>query len=53
MGFGAPGGGGGLFRAPRYAPDYAGLAGKELTPGKTVEEMQPKEPPKEPKEKGG
>jgi hypothetical protein len=36
-GFGGPGGGAGLFRAPRYAPDYAGLAGKELKPGKLIE----------------
>jgi hypothetical protein len=58
-GFGRPGGGGSLFRAPRYAPDYPGLDGKDLTPGKTIEELQakeppkeaPKEPPKEPKDK--
>jgi hypothetical protein len=37
-GFGPPGGGG-LFRAPRYEPTYAGLVGKNLTPGKTIEEM--------------
>ena len=29
----------GLFRAYRYGPDYPGLAGKTLTPGKTVEEL--------------
>jgi hypothetical protein len=35
-----PGGpGGGLFRAMRYPADYAGLRGRELKPGKTVEEM--------------
>jgi hypothetical protein len=51
MGFGGPGGGGGLFRAPRYAPDYPGLAGKTLTAGKTLDELQPKDPPKEPKDK--
>ncbi len=54
-GFGAPGGSG-LFRAPRYAANYPGLAGKQLTPGKTVEELQPKDPPKpvkEPKEPKG
>lgn len=28
-----------VFRAYRYAPDYPGLAGKELTAGKTVEEL--------------
>ncbi|MBN1851637.1 MAG: aryl-sulfate sulfotransferase [Pirellulales bacterium] len=52
-GFGGPGGGPGLFsppgpgiwgaqlfRAYRYAPDYPGLAGKELIPGKTIEELQ-------------
>jgi hypothetical protein len=27
-----------LFRAYRYAADYPGLAGKDLTPGKTLEE---------------
>ena len=27
-----------LFRAYRYGPDYPGLAGKELTPEKTLEE---------------
>jgi len=43
--FGPPGGSS-LFRAYRYAPDYAGLAGKDLKPGKTVEELQPKEPEK-------
>ena len=30
---------GGLFRAYRYAPNYAGLSGKDLTPGKTLEEL--------------
>jgi hypothetical protein len=51
-GFGAPGGGG-MFRAPRYAADYAGLKGKDLKPGKTIEELQAKDPPKkeEPKDK--
>jgi hypothetical protein len=33
-----------VFRAYRYSPDFPGLAGKELTPGKTVEELQPPEP---------
>jgi hypothetical protein len=37
-GFGPPGGGG-LFRAPRYDAAYAGLVGKDLKPGKTVEEI--------------
>ena len=47
---GGPPGGSGIFRAYKYSPDYAGLAGKDLKPGKTVEELQPKEPekPREP-----
>jgi hypothetical protein len=52
-GFGPPGGSG-LFRALRYAPDYPGLAGKELKGDKTIEEIQAppkKDPPKESKEK--
>lgn len=28
-----------LFAARRYAPGYPGLAGKDLTPGKTIEEL--------------
>jgi hypothetical protein len=44
--FGGPPGGSGVFRAYRYGPDYPGLAGKDLKPGKTVEELQPKEPEK-------
>ncbi len=32
----------GVFRVYRYGKDYPGLAGRDLTPGKTVEEMQPK-----------
>jgi Spy/CpxP family protein refolding chaperone len=44
-GFGAPGGAS-LFRAYRYGPDYLGLKGKDLTPGKTVEELQAKPPEK-------
>jgi hypothetical protein len=43
MGFGPPGGGS-LFRAYRYAASYPGLVGKDLKPGKTLEELQPKEP---------
>jgi hypothetical protein len=43
---GGPPGGSGVFRAYKYAPDYPGLAGKDLKPGKTVEELQPKEPEK-------
>ncbi len=49
-GFGG-GGGTGLFRAPRYAPDFAGFKGKELKPGKTIEELETKAPPKDPKDK--
>jgi Arylsulfotransferase (ASST) len=43
---GPPGGPGGpmmgntLFRAPRYGPEFPGLAGKTLKPGKTIEEME-------------
>ncbi|HVS39557.1 MAG TPA: aryl-sulfate sulfotransferase, partial [Gemmataceae bacterium] len=40
-GMGGPAGGGGLFRAPRYAADFPGLKDKELKPGKTIEELQP------------
>jgi hypothetical protein len=36
-----PVGGGSMFRADRYGRDYAGLAGKDLTPGKTIEELEP------------
>jgi hypothetical protein len=42
-GFGMPGFGpigSSLFRAYRYGPDYPGLAGRKLTPGKTVEELE-------------
>jgi hypothetical protein len=37
-----PGGPGGasVFRAYRYAPEYPGLAKKDLKPGKTIEESQ-------------
>jgi hypothetical protein len=35
-----------LFRAYRYPASYPGLAGKDLTPGKTIEELQAKEKPK-------
>jgi hypothetical protein len=31
-----------VFRASRYAPNYPGLLGKDLTPGKSVEEVEPK-----------
>jgi hypothetical protein len=33
-----------VFRAYRYASDYPGLAGKDLTPGKTVDEFERKRP---------
>jgi hypothetical protein len=49
-GFAGPGGGTGLFRALRYAPDYLGLAHKNLKSGKTIEELQA-DPPKEPAKK--
>jgi hypothetical protein len=39
MVMGGPGGGGGLFRSLRYGLDFPGLAGKELTPGKKLEEL--------------
>jgi Arylsulfotransferase (ASST) len=42
--FTGPPGGASVFRAYRYGPDYAGLSGKDLKPGKTIEEMQPKNP---------
>ncbi len=46
-GGGPPGGppriGNALFRAYRFASNYPGLAGKDLTPGKTIEEMEAKE----------
>ena len=38
--FAGPPGGASLFRAYRYGPDYPGLAGKDLKPGKTVEELE-------------
>ena len=38
--FGPGGFGNSVFRAYRYARDYPGLAGKDLTPGKTVEELE-------------
>ncbi|HWE37390.1 MAG TPA: aryl-sulfate sulfotransferase [Isosphaeraceae bacterium] len=47
---GGPAGGAALFRAYRYAPDYPGLAGRDLTPGKTVEEIQKEEQDKKDQE---
>ena len=32
-----PGGGNVVFRAWRYAPGYAGLSGRDLTPGEYIE----------------
>src|SRR5207248_3289459 len=46
-----PAGGTPLFRAYRYAVNFPGFAGKTLTPGKTLEELQPKEPEKKEPEK--
>jgi Arylsulfotransferase (ASST) len=45
---GPPGGFGdnSVFRAYRYPKDYPGLAGKDLTPGKAVEELEAKRPEK-------
>ena len=50
-GRGGPPGGTPLFRAYRYAANYPGFAGKKLTPGKILEELQPKEPAKKEPEK--
>ena len=36
-----------IFRAYRYPPDYPGLAGKDLTPGKTLEGLAKKKSEKE------
>jgi Arylsulfotransferase (ASST) len=47
-GFGGPGTG--LFRAPRYAPDYPALAGRTLQAGRTIEALEAT--PKESKDKG-
>jgi hypothetical protein len=52
-GGGGPPGGRPLFRALRYATSFPGFAGKDLTPGKTLEELQPKEPEKKQAEKKG
>ena len=38
-----PRGGGSVFRAFRYGRDFPGLAGKDLTPGNTIEELYPGE----------
>jgi hypothetical protein len=42
-GFG-PGGGSAIFRGYRYAPNYPGLVGRDLAPGRTIEAMERKEP---------
>ena len=39
-------GGSSLFRASRYAANYPGLDGKDLKPGKTIEEIEAKKTPK-------
>jgi Spy/CpxP family protein refolding chaperone len=41
-GFGPPGGTS-IFRAYRYAASYSGFVGKDLAPGKTIEEIQAKD----------
>ncbi len=33
-----------VFRVTRYDPDYSAFAGKDLTPGKTIEELLPAKP---------
>jgi hypothetical protein len=33
-----------IFRAYRYPSDYPGLAGKNLTPGMTLEELERQRP---------
>jgi hypothetical protein len=48
--FGPPGGSP-VFRVYRFGLDHPGLVGKDLKPGKTVEELQPKEPEKKEPEK--
>lgn len=42
MGFGPPPPGSSLFRSYRYAPGYPGLAGRDLAPGKLLEELEAK-----------
>ena len=37
-------GGSSIFRAYRYGADFAGLVGKNLTPGKTIEELEANPP---------
>ncbi len=45
-GFFGSGGGSAIFRAYRYGPNYPGLIGKDLTPTKTIEELESQQPPK-------
>jgi hypothetical protein len=42
--FNGPPGGASLFRAYKYAADYPGLAGRDLTPTQTVEEIEKPKP---------
>jgi hypothetical protein len=42
--FNGPPGGASLFRAYKYAADFPGLAGRDLRPGPTVEEMEKPKP---------
>lgn len=42
---GGPGGPGGIFRAYKYAADYPGLVGKDLTPGELLDEISAQAPP--------
>jgi hypothetical protein len=50
---GGPPGGSPLFRAIRYATSFPGFAGKDLIPGKSLEELQPKDSEKKEVEKKG
>jgi hypothetical protein len=43
---GGPQGGSPLFRAYRYALDHPAFAGRKVVAGKTLEDLQPKEPEK-------
>jgi hypothetical protein len=52
-GRGGPPGGLPLFRALRYATSFPGFAGKDLKPGKSLEELNPKPPEKKEAEKKG
>jgi hypothetical protein len=45
-GGGPPPLGNAVFRCYKYAANYPGLSGKDLTPGKTIEELQAKQPEK-------